>query len=1501
MRKDRIKKLLTLWGNLTTKGKTPLYAQLFLTRSMLRTDAIFDHPLGRYLEYVDAGTNQFKPFYFDSDQPEDPKTGNVSLQSHLPAVQGALGLTAKEINQILIDAGKSLQTAELSMATLSLLYRYGLLANGLKLSVNEMIVLKQLSGLDPFQPLFPDPLSSIQQDAPFSQTYRFIEVVEAVKESGLTIQDLDYVLRHRFDETGKYRPQLEETLSLLKRLAEGIRQIRTEHAVPEDPSTLTDEILRQKLGLIFPPDVAERFLAMLNGTVEFTGNWKPVAKESALDSTLFDDTAVIRQTNYNETRQEQKLTVVGVLFPEHKEQLKAVHAPKLDAGRQTLFGKLLDDVQQQAKDFFDRYLLKQAGLQPISGFLDQADFTLLFHPMPAGLDPIQQQKHVRQQRMTLAERFLPFLQQQLIRQFLIESLTAHTGGEQELIESLILDERLLQGNDSQALTVSLEATGLSGVSAVFFDTDDLTGNPQAASRVVESTDTALKDTHDGTGTPLNQAKSARFEGYFEVPASGAYRLTIEMEQPQAEAQLLLDHWPGGVFLSGSASTEANVLGNKPEEYLELQAGILYAFSLEVRKLNGGRARMLIQGETLPKGPLAQLSLYPVTVMQVQEGVHNLLLLSKALQIIQSLGISAREIRYLLMHKKAFDDLNLSQLPTQPAGNQPNERAKTNKAFAGFLRLVGYASLKRDLAGGTEDLIDVFEAQGTNDLNAVYAQLAKLTRREATTVQACAEAIFPAPSFSSEQSVSRLWEALKIVERFGVPVSAIKKVGRIVRPSVSGADRFDMAQHLRETVKAQYDQDGWQRVAQPIFDKLRQRQRNALVAYVMHLNGFDRLEELYEYFLIDPGMEPVVQTSRIRLAISSVQLFIQRCLLNLEKKVPPSVIKANQWEWMKRYRVWEANRKIFLFPENWLEPEFRDDKTHLFTELEGLLLQGDVSNDLVEDAFFNYLKKLDELARLDIVGMHLADDPDPARRILHVIGRTYSLPHKYFYRRYAHQMWTPWEPVTAEIQGDHLAPVVWRDRLYLFWVTFMDKPDSDGQLGTKTGSKSIAEVTLTDVMNDVKASGAQKQIEVQLHWSEYLKGEWSTGEASPFFPVEKMNLARFPSPLVRRSSQENGPTGVLSSQSSSQDGWHGNNNPFFGEESQINETMTIRVKVSLSFKYQTVGIHVSKEPYEQGEERGVYIHLTCPEFQQAFYVAGRNSSPTLAPRQSGLLFPFSANSVRATQYGGFGRLMVTFAEHIKTEKGNSSIEKANQTLDILAKGNAYTLVPCNNKLAALKVSEEAYQDAQDPAAVKGALEKSIDEIGTLVKPIFYQDKSHTFFVESHVTERTLEEWEQWVPRLEAEIPQQIYEYEGYETIPDYPVTNPIGNPNDPWWLRPLPEPELPYDPGSKVDWLINPGTGLLFEDTVIGPMGRARFEILPQGQREGISPVKVHQASGLDIGADSVLSRGRSLDQDGLTELQGGLNLVGGGGFNAAMNQNLQDTVSGVGIVRRTGL
>jgi SpoVK/Ycf46/Vps4 family AAA+-type ATPase len=29
-----------------------------------------------------------------------------------------------------------------------------------------------------------------------------------------------------------------------------------------------------------------------------------------------------------------------------------------------------------------------------------------------------------------------------------------------------------------------------------------------------------------------------------------------------------------------------------------------------------------------------------------------------------------------------------------------------------------------------------------------------------------------------------------------------------------------------------------------------------------------------------------------------------------------------WRWRKNYRIWDANRRIFLYPENWIEPELR---------------------------------------------------------------------------------------------------------------------------------------------------------------------------------------------------------------------------------------------------------------------------------------------------------------------------------------------------------------------------------------------------------------------------------------------------------------------------------------------------------------------------------------------------------------------------------------------------
>jgi Neuraminidase-like domain/Salmonella virulence plasmid 28.1kDa A protein len=1411
-------KFLTLWTDMATTGRKPLYAQLFLTRSVLKSDPVFDDALGEYLvaaKVAAVAQSRKHGVQLENIAPGDkidpvPFVGEVKLEllydallevqhlsfqgvlsdgdkatlnalfpspvlsslldavqvkarefslikGHLLALQGALSLTADEIGRILADAGKSAETADLSVPNVSLLYKYGLLAKALNLSVRELIGLKQLSGRDPFKSLHPDPLMTIEEDHPFSQTLRFIEIAEEVKESGLKIEDLEYLLRHRFDEAGKYRPDSEGTLALLKTLAEGVRAIRTELAVPDDPSAMSEEVLRQKLGLALPAEVVERFLAMMNGTVEFTATKTGLEKVDELTMATFSDGERIRQLSYKEVpHKEQKLTLLGVLFDAQKTALETKFDGVLSPAQKVAFAELLGGVRDQAKEFFDRNLRKQApNIQPAPGFLDAADFDLLFNPDLALAPGETEQDRVRNRRTRLANAFLPFLQARLIRQFIVQTMIAHTGADPVLVESLVTDKRLLGG--LEPLLDAFAATGERGLTATFFASDDGT-DPPFPPLLFADADTDLRDADHKQLRPAG-AKSARFEGYLEVPTPGAYRFFVVLDKQDAEAELRFPNLPR-LLPKRVADSEPYEFGGGPDDYVELKAGLPYRFTLDLHKLNGGEARLLVQGETMPKESVSQLTLYPLATIQGAE--RAVLLLMKALRLAQSLSLNEREIRYLLTHAADFGGVNLSQLPTQSGGDSPAEKLAATERFAQFLRLAAYARLRHDLAGGTDDLVSIFEAderaakevtdaKKLEKLNQeVYPLIAKLTRRDEATIKATTRALVPAPAvpaFESEKPLWRLWEALQVVERFGVPVASLMDWTRIVGPAVTSEQRFEIARGVKEAIKARFDAESWQRVCQPIFDKLRQHQRDALVVHVMHQHGFARMEQLFEYFLIDPGMEPVVQTSRLRLAISSMQTFIQRCLLNLEPRVNPSAFNAQHWEWMKRYRVWEANRKIFLFPENWLEPEFRDDKTHLFKELEGALLQDDVSKELAEDAFFRYVKQLESMARLQMVTMY-AEENSLGSNVLHVIGRTFSLPHKYFYRRYSNQMWTPWEPVTAEIEGDHVAAVVWRDRLHLFWLTFLEKAKPPAAKSVTLDLKMTVSTTIS------------KEVEVQLNWSELFQGEWTTREAGGF----------------------------------------GN---------------SLRRDVSLEFDRRNVFIHVSKE-YEEGEERAVRINLTGGGLGGAFRVVSKNSPPDGdATSLAVLIWPYAQDHPNPTTVAGIGRLQVSFIKQIITLNAGTP-DFISGTEEILREGSTFSLLQSSN-LGTL--TEEALHaigaiifGSPPPAGMTVPQVLALyttAERELLIRPFFYQDRQHTFFVEPMLTETTIDEWEEWIvvsppPRRPWD---QVAWWEEVPLAAERPYKKPI----------PI-DPSAEYTVNPKGDWVTNPTTAIEFGQTVMGASG-----------------------------------------------------------------------------------
>ena len=141
--------------------------------------------------------------------------------------------------------------------------------------------------------------------------------------------------------------------------------------------------------------------------------------------------------------------------------------------------------------------------------------------------------------------------------------------------------------------------------------------------------------------------------------------------------------------------------------------------------------------------------------------------------------------------------------------------------------------------------------------------------------------------------------------------------------------------------------------------------------------------------------------------------------------------------MKRYRVWEANRKVFLWPENWLEPELRDDKSPFFKEIDERAAAERHHRRPGGDGALNYLSKLEEVAKLEPCGIHyVEDDPRHGRR---------RRPRGGAHRRREPQVLLPAPRVRlldavgadqARHRGQPGIPVVWKDRLFLFWLQIL---------------------------------------------------------------------------------------------------------------------------------------------------------------------------------------------------------------------------------------------------------------------------------------------------------------------------------------------------------------------------------------------------------------------------------------------------------------------------------
>ncbi|MBN1550509.1 hypothetical protein JW979_03520 [bacterium] len=264
------------------------------------------------------------------------------------------------------------------------------------------------------------------------------------------------------------------------------------------------------------------------------------------------------------------------------------------------------------------------------------------------------------------------------------------------------------------------------------------------------------------------------------------------------------------------------------------------------------------------------------------------------------------------------------------------------------------------------------------------------------------------------------------------------------------------EYLISILKAKTEPDTWKTIEKELHNAANLSARDAMITYLVEYLDQSKIKnprDLYEYFLHDVEMGEKSTTSLIQEAIACVQLFYHRVLMKLETNHYTNLIHLKSWwDWMKNYRIWEANRKVFLYPENYIRSELRRDKSPAFKKLEDELLQNEITDEAAEKVFKNYLDEYAEVSRLIIAGGYFYEDAKDNNRYAVLFGYTRTEPKKYYYRLGKVNIlsetveipitWAPWLETGITMNASKVYPVYAFNRLFVFWTELREINESD---------------------------------------------------------------------------------------------------------------------------------------------------------------------------------------------------------------------------------------------------------------------------------------------------------------------------------------------------------------------------------------------------------------------------------------------------------------------------
>lgn len=262
-------------------------------------------------------------------------------------------------------------------------------------------------------------------------------------------------------------------------------------------------------------------------------------------------------------------------------------------------------------------------------------------------------------------------------------------------------------------------------------------------------------------------------------------------------------------------------------------------------------------------------------------------------------------------------------------------------------------------------------------------------------------------------------------------------------------------------------------------RLTEQWRDALCAYVIHhvlpdhvqgasLNMLSA-EHLDRFVLVDTQVTSAVTTSYLSEALACTQTYINAIFNNIEPGYDNTFDTRLQDFWrqgMATYPLWAAYQQLEDYPENYIRPELRQDRTQLFQTLESQLAQGKISDASVQTALLDYLKGYEyqnsisvQSGYIDYIGSQHDSDQGAnhgwRNSDYYLLGRDAASPPRYYWRKVAVRLdsnstyiqpdaWSEWQPIDAPLVNTVIEArlAVYNGRLQLVWMSH-DEPISQG--------------------------------------------------------------------------------------------------------------------------------------------------------------------------------------------------------------------------------------------------------------------------------------------------------------------------------------------------------------------------------------------------------------------------------------------------------------------------